>query len=205
MSTILIIDDEPLIHDGYDKLLARESYTLRHATSVDQGLAMLSPEIDLVMCDVVMPDKDGYTACREIRANPAWRTIPIMLVTSLVEESEVVRGLEAGADEFLTKPVSGPVLRSRIAALLRIRARYTELAQRPTLQQLLDARLEEACADSRISPRERDVLRMLLVGKTSEDIGDALGISARTAKFHQANVLKKLGIESRTELLRALL
>jgi DNA-binding NarL/FixJ family response regulator len=205
-ATILVIDDEPMIHDTYNKQLANDPYRLLHAYSGDRGFAMLAPEIDLVICDVVMPGtKDGFAVCRAMRASPDWRTVPIMLVTSLADESDLVQGLEAGADEFLTKPVAAPVLRSRIIAMLRIRRQYAELAHRPTLAELIERRLDEACADSRISPRERDVVRLLLHGKSLEEIATALQIAERTVKFHQANVLGKLGIDSRAELLRVLL
>lgn len=135
--------------------------------------------------------------CRALKADPRWRHVPIVLLTALSERGDVVRGLDAGADDFVTKPVDGAVLRARVRALLRVRDAYLELQAGAEVD-----RRAERIAAAGLTAREREVLELLLLGRTHEDIAVALGISERTSKFHQANLLEKLGAESRMDLLR---
>ncbi|MFO0611581.1 MAG: LuxR C-terminal-related transcriptional regulator [Polyangiaceae bacterium] len=124
-------------------------------------------------------------------------------MTALDGDDDMVRGLEAGADEFLTKPVERVVLRARIRAMLRIRERFSELRTRaPDLAGLMRRRREDLCTTAALTTREREVLDLLLLGRTYQDIGTALGITSRTAKFHALRIFQKLGAESRVDLLR---
>src|SRR5262249_50275948 len=80
---------------------------------------------DLVLLDVMMPGMDGYEVCRTIRANPEYGILPVIMVTALDPTRERIKGLDAGADDFLTKPVNTAELVARLRSLLRIKARYT--------------------------------------------------------------------------------
>jgi DNA-binding NarL/FixJ family response regulator len=205
-STILVIDDDPIAHETIEGLLVREGHTFVHAESAPRAYAILEQTpVDLVICDVCMPEVDGFEVCRTLKADERWRTIPIVLLTALDGEDDMVLGLEAGADEFLSKPVEKVVLRARVRAMLRIREQYTSLARPRDLGALMIERRERLAAEANLSVREREVLELLMLGRTQDEIGTALGISPRTAKFHQANVLHKLGADSRSDLLRVLL
>ena len=206
--TILVIDDEPSARATVEALLTRDGYAFAQAASAKEAYHLLDvQEIDLILCDVMMPEIDGFEVCRTIKSHEQWRTIPIVLVTALDGQDDMVRGLEAGADEFLSKPVDKVVLRARVRVMLRIRQQYRELSRSTPrdLDTLMHERREQLAAEANLSAREREVLELLLLGRSQEEIGTALGISARTAKFHQANVLAKLGAESRADLLRVLL
>jgi DNA-binding NarL/FixJ family response regulator len=154
----------------------------------------------------MMPGMDGFEVCRRIKVHVEWRLIPIVLVTALDGQDDLVRGIESGADDFLSKPLERAVLRARVRAMLRVRALYEEArGSAPDLDTLLLGRRERVIDGAGLSPRERQVLDLLLLGRSHQDIASILGISARTSKHHQANVLDKLGADSRVDLVRIFL
>jgi len=203
-ATILIVDDEEAIRSAVRSLLSRDGHRLVVASSGLEAMSQLEAlPIDLVICDVVMPGMGGLALCAAIKSHPEWRYIPTILLTALGGEDDMVRGLAAGADDFLSKPVDGVLLRARVHALLRIRAQYREARAAPRdVEALLRARRDQRIAEASLTEREREVLELLLLGRTHAEVGVVLGISARTAIFHQQNILRKLGADSRIDLLR---
>lgn len=202
--TLLVIDDDQSARDTVEALLFADRYALELASNGREAVARLEgPEVDLVVCDVMMPGVDGFEVCRQIKAHPRWRFVPVILATALDGQDDLVRGIEAGADEFLSKPIDKIVLRAKVRAMLRVRRLYGQLRAGVTdLDQLHRDRRDQLAAQAGLSTREREVLELLLLGRSHEDIGVVLGIAARTAKFHQMNLLRKLGAESRLDLLR---
>lgn len=204
---ILVIDDEQSARDTTEALLHLDGYEMHFAATGHDGLAHLGrAPVDLILCDVMMPGIDGFEVCRRVKAHPEWRFVPLILVTALDAAEDMVRGIDAGADELLTKPVQRVVLRARVRAMLRVRQHYAQARESPRdLESLLRARREQLAAEAQLTAREREVLELLLLGRTQEEIGTALLISARTAKFHQQNLLRKLGADSRADLTRLFL
>lgn len=125
---ITVIDDDEMVFESLKALLARESYELRYFSSgaVAVETLVLDPP-DLILLDLMMPGKDGTEVCRDLRARRSTDYVPIIMVTSLDTKKELARCLEAGADDFITKPVSGIELRARIRSLLRIKHQYDAL------------------------------------------------------------------------------
>jgi len=208
MANVLIVDDDPRACLTLEALLSPYGHSLQSAHSAKDALVQLvMGETDLIITDAMMPVMDGFELCRQVKANSAWRYIPIIIVTALDDEGEMCRGLDAGADEFLAKPVNKLALRARVRVLLRIRQQYKDLLERHdrTMEGMVRRRIEALALEMHLSSRERDVLDLLLLGRSSDEIGTVLSISPRTAKFHQANILQKLGVESRNELIRLFL
>ena len=145
---ILVVDDTPLNVKLLADVLEVEGYAVETATSGEEGLAKVASfHPDLVLLDVVMPGMSGYEVCQELRAQPDTEALPVVLVTALDPDTERVKGLEAGADEFLSKPVNRAELLARVRSLLRIKtlhdrvqAQADELAQ---WNQALEARVEQ--------------------------------------------------------------
>ncbi len=205
MSNILIVDDDPVACLSLEALLSPYGHSQRLVHSAKEALLHLAKKpTDLIITDVMMPEADGFELCRMLKEHPDWRYIPIIIVTALDDEGDIVRGFEAGADEFLAKPINKLALRARVRVLLRIRQQYKDLLGRQVgnVEGLIRRRVDELAQEVHLSAREREVLDLLLLGRNGDEIGTVLSISPRTAKFHQANILQKLGVESRHELMR---
>jgi class 3 adenylate cyclase len=119
---ILVVDDTPRNVKLLADLLSVKGYGVATAASGREALALLeTARPDLVLLDVVMPEMSGYEVCRTIRGNPATGMLPIVMVTALDPAEERVKGIEAGADDFLTKPINQAELLARVKSLLRIK------------------------------------------------------------------------------------
>src|SRR6187200_1390440 len=103
-------------------------------------------ECDIVLLDVMMPDMDGFEVCRRLKANPSTHHIPVVMVTALDHPSDRVRGLEAGADDFLTKPVSDVALIARVRSLSRLKLMTDELRMRAVTSREIGLKNAEAGA-----------------------------------------------------------
>ena len=145
---VLVVDDVAKNVKLLADLLAVKGYETCTAASGAEALAKLeSDKPDLVLLDVMMPGMSGYEVCQAIRANPAHAMLPVVLVTALDPAQERAKGLEAGADDFLSKPVNQAELLARVKSLLRIKTLYDEVnRQRDELAQW-NRTLEHRVAD----------------------------------------------------------
>ncbi len=133
--TILIVDDDAIVRDTLQALLFKEGYHLAFATSGQDALTRLKDiNPDVILLDVMMPGMDGFEVCQKLKTDKKWQHIPIILVTALDSKEDLVSGLEAGADDFLSKPVNGLELRARVRSMLRIKQQFD------ALQTMLDLR-----------------------------------------------------------------
>ena len=145
---VLVVDDVALNVKLLADLLAVKGYRICSATSGAEALAVLAAERpDLVLLDVMMPGMSGYDVCRAIRADPANAMLPVVLVTALDPVEERAKGLDAGADDFLSKPVSQAELLARVRSLLRIKSLYDELLRQRGELAELNRTLEQRVAD----------------------------------------------------------
>ncbi len=125
---ILVVDDNPGIASLMSQLLAMRGYEVAVAANAQEAEAEISRETpDLILSDVRMPGKSGYELCRDLKENPATRLIPFVLITGLSDSTDKVRGIEAGADDFLNKPVLAEELTARVKSLLRVKEFTDEL------------------------------------------------------------------------------
>ena len=128
---VLVIDDAPANVRLLEARLSAEYFDVVTAMSGAEGLAICDrAECDIVLLDVMMPDMDGFEVCRRLKSNPATHHIPVVMVTALDQPSDRVRGLQAGADDFLTKPVSDVALIARVRSLSRLKLMTDELRMR---------------------------------------------------------------------------
>jgi adenylate cyclase len=141
---ILVVDDTPHNVKMLVDLLAAKGYATVTAASGQEGLEKVETEQpDLVLLDVMMPGMDGYEVCRRIRGNPDYGILPVVMVTALDPARERIKGLEAGADDFLTKPVNTAELVARVRSLLRIKDLYTTVQAQAAELADLNAHLEQ--------------------------------------------------------------
>src|SRR3954462_295173 len=128
---ILVVDDIPANVKLLEARLTAEYFDVTTAMSGAEALAICErAQCDIVLLDVMMPEMDGFEVCRRLKANPKTHHIPIVMVTALDQPSDRVRGLEAGADDFLTKPVSDIALIARVRSLVRLKMVTDELRMR---------------------------------------------------------------------------
>ena len=143
--TILVVDDVP---DNIDVLsgLLRPHYRVRAATSGERALqiARTLPHPDLILLDIMMPGMDGYQVCRELKADPRTRRLPVIFITARSEVEDEAKGLALGAVDYITKPVSPPIVLARVRTQLALydQNRRLERKVRERTAELVTTRLE---------------------------------------------------------------
>jgi putative two-component system response regulator len=129
--TILVVDDTP---DNIDVLVGilQDEYNVKAATRGDRALRIVRGERppDLILLDIMMPGMDGYAVCRELKKDPSTRHIPIIFVTAKIGVEDEVRGFELGASDYISKPVSPPVVKSRVRTHLALHDQNRELERK---------------------------------------------------------------------------
>ena len=154
---VLVVDDVPANVKLLEARLSAEYFDVMTAVSGKQALAICErAECDVVLLDVMMPDMDGFEVCRSLKSNIATHHIPVVIVTALDQPSDRVKGLESGADDFLTKPVSDEALIARVRSLSRLKMMTDELR-------------------TQVDPRHRPRLPLRRRGVCSCDAGDRYG------------------------------
>lgn len=125
-ATVLVVDDIESNIRLFARLLGRDGYRVLTAADGADALAVVHRDHpDLILMDVMMPKLDGFEVCRLLKQAPSTRLLPVVLVTALQDSQDRIRGLEVGADDFISKPVNAAELTARVRSLLRIK-RYTD-------------------------------------------------------------------------------
>jgi adenylate cyclase len=145
---VLVVDDTPHNVKLLADLLGVKGYAVTTATSGEEALAKVAADQpDIILLDIMMPGLSGYDVCRRLRADPETALLPIVLVTSLDPQGERVKGIEAGADDFLPKPINQAELFARVRSLLRIKALQGEVKQQAEALKNWNATLEQRVAE----------------------------------------------------------
>ena len=152
---ILVVDDTPHNVKLLADLLGVKGYMVTTAATGEEALARLAADRpDLVLLDVMMPGLSGYDVCRRIRAEAATALLPVVLVTSLDPAGERVKGIEAGADDFLSKPINQPELFARVRSLLRVKALQDEVGSQAEALKVANLKLEQK-VDEQVAQLDR--------------------------------------------------
>lgn len=155
---VLIVDDIPTNVRLLEARLTAEYYEVLTASSGQEALTICqSQEVDIVLLDVMMPEMDGFEVCRRLKADPKTHHIPVLMVTALDQPSDRVQGLDAGADDFLTKPVDDTQLMARVKSLVRLKSLTDELRARALTGQQIASEDALRVMDS-ISPSGGSIL-----------------------------------------------
>lgn len=155
LAKILVVDDTPHNVKLLADLLSVKGYAVATAATGEEGLAKLASERpDLVLLDVMMPGLSGYDVCRKIRADAVTALLPVVLVTSLDPVQERVKGIEAGADDFLSKPINQPELFARVRSLLRVKSLQDEVASHAEALKVANLKLEQR-VDEQVAQLDR--------------------------------------------------
>jgi DNA-binding response OmpR family regulator len=137
---ILAVDDDSEVLETLGRVLRADSFDVKLANSGAKAIALLERETpDVLILDIIMPEMDGISICRQLRRDPRFIALPILFLTAKGSTDDIVTGLDAGADDYLVKPFELAELRARIAALLR---RSTRAKSGNAVLQLNDLRLD---------------------------------------------------------------
>ncbi len=191
---ILIVDDNPnylgdaLPMYGYEVDVARNGVEALHKLTSSEN----KEKYDLILLDVMMPKMDGWQTLKYIRNNDKVKTIPIIMITAVNEESKQIMGLKTGADDYITKPFILPNLLARIDAVLR-RSLWNKKTNEQNINIPIDAELEQ------LTKREKEVISMLAKGASNKEIADKLFVRDVTIKTHLNTIFKKLKVTNRTQ------
>src|ERR1700736_3432870 len=179
---ILVVDDNEVNVELLVAILASEDYVVSTATDGFEALAKIAAEKpDIVLLDVMMPELDGFEVCRRIKADPTMADIPVIMVTALSHVDDLVRGFEAGADDFVTKPFKQLELVARVRLQLRKKQdseRIREQALVDPLTGAFNARYFDAHAPrlaARCSAAYRPVAALMIDVDNLKQINDAHG------------------------------
>ena len=134
--SILIVDDEPNNLDVIVAQLSDCDYQIHYASSGQEALSSLDIyNPDLILLDVMMPGINGIEVCQQIKAMPKWQAVPIVMVTALSSKSDLAKCLDAGADDFISKPVNPEELRARVKSMLRIKKQFDKIQSLSLIQE----------------------------------------------------------------------
>jgi DNA-binding response OmpR family regulator len=135
-SLVLVVDDDPASRETLADLLSIEPHEIAMASDGVTMFAYLEQSIpDVILLDVMMPNMNGFEICKRIKSSKQWSHIPVVLITALNDYKSMITGLDAGADEFLSKPISGPELRARVRNMVRLKQQYDALQASLKLQE----------------------------------------------------------------------
>lgn len=182
---ILIVEDEPSIAELISINLTHAGYAVSRALQADEALQLLrSAKPDLVILDWMMPGKSGVQFARELRSSPSTQAIPILMLTAKGEEADKVLGLDAGADDYVTKPFSPKELVARVKALLR--------------RHVLEVVEEKALV---LGPIQLDPVAHRLTIRISDNTSKALALGPTEFRLMQFLMANPERVHSRTHLL----
>ena len=193
---VMIVDDHTVVRSGLGAVLASsEGMELVGEAEDGEEAIRLCEQLqpDVVLMDLLMPKMDGVTATRTIHER--WPQIRIIALTSFKEKEYVEGVLKAGATSYLLKNVSADEL---ISAINRAMLGQPSLSPEAA-QVLIHTVTEPSQPESDMTEREREILALMVEGKSNSEIADCIFVSQSTVKFHVSNILSKLGVSSRTE------
>lgn len=194
--SVLIVDDHPMVRDGLKVFLSVYD-DLQVIGEVENGAEALRlyPQLlpDVILMDMAMPEMDGPTSIRKIREN-GW-PVQVIALTSFDDQKLVQTAVQAGAVGFLHKDVHA----QKLAEAIRDAAHGRGTLDAAATQALIQSTQEPSPLGEDLTPREREILPLLVQGKTNKEIGENLQISQATVRLHVSNILTKLNAANRTE------
>lgn len=200
---LLIIEDQAPMRRNIALMLQMEGYDVATAENGRAGLeAARKIKPDLILCDVMMPEMDGYGVVQALREDASFASTPFIFLTAKSDRTDVRIGMNFGADDYLTKPV----VRDDLLAAIEVR-----LQRSGAVQGLIEAAAGTGAGGFNpdfsspaplveklgITPREAEVLLWVAQGKSNGDVAGILGMSEKTVKQHLGNIFSKLGLENR--------
>ena len=225
MKKILVVDDDLTLRKVLQNSLEQRGYQVISVGSGKDALAKFNQDVpDIIVSDISMPEMDGFEFCRQLRSQPSGKLIPFIFLSAKNELNDRVQGHTIGADSYLSKPFEMKELLANIEALIeRSRRVHAEIVH--LIEQLASPQLKDAMAKDNtwgiqpnpttspslststpkplpLTPAEERVFWETIQGYTNKQISERLFISPRTVQTHLSNILNKLDLSNRTQLVR---
>jgi len=196
---LLLIDDDPNLILLVKDYLELRGYEVTTAKNGREALRVLEKNIpNLIICDVMMPEMDGYAFVKRVRDNPQTSYLPVLFLSAKGQIQDRVTGLNTGADVYMIKPFEPDELVAQIEASLKQASRMMQ-KQGNSLEGELSVQVP---FDVDLTPTETKVIQLVAKGMSNREIADGLSVSQRTVESHVSNMLGKTGLSNRTELAR---
>lgn len=196
---LLLIDDDPNLILLVKDYLEFRGYDVMTAENGREALEVLDQKVpDMIICDVMMPEMDGYSLVKHIRQEPRTNTIPVLFLSAKGQSQDRVKGLNEGADVYMVKPFEPEELVAQVESSLKQIKRLFDGRGRgidgvPTI--IVPHNVE-------LTPTELKVVQLVAKGMANRDIAEQLNVSQRTIESHVSNMLNKTSLKNRTELAR---
>jgi len=199
-NTLLLIDDDPnliLLVTDYLKFQGYEVLTAENGQQALETLATSSP--DLIICDVMMPEMDGYSFVKKLRNDLDKQWLPVIFLSAKGQSADRVKGLEEGADLYIVKPFEPEVLVGQVRSTLRLAER---LRDSNNTKNPIESSFPSVPKDIELTLTEKKVVHFVAQGLPNREIAEKLHVSQRTVESHVSNMLNKTNLNNRTELAR---
>ncbi|MBD2465891.1 response regulator transcription factor [Oscillatoria sp. FACHB-1407] len=196
---LLLIDDDPNLILLVKDYLEFRGYEVITAENGQEALEVLQKETpDMIICDVMMPQMDGYSLVEHVRKDPRTSWIPVLFLSAKGQSQDRVKGLNTGADVYMVKPFEPEELVAQVESSLKQASRLIQRQDKggeggPKIQVPFDVEL---------TPTELRVVQFVARGMANREIAEELNVSQRTIESHVSNMLGKTGLHNRTELAR---
>ena len=197
---LLLIDDDPNLVLLVKDYLEFQGYQVTTAENGREALEILGTEIpDMIICDVMMPEMDGYALVEQVRQDPRTSWIPVMFLSAKGQSQDRVKGLKTGADVYLVKPFEPEELVAQVESSLHQVSRVMRYNAKPLSDQ---GSMIQVPATVELTPTELKVIQLVAQGMANREIAEKLCVSQRTIESHVSNMLNKTNLNNRTELAR---
>lgn len=196
---LLLIDDDPNLILLVKDYLEFRGYEVVTAENGQEALEVLDKDTpDMIICDVMMPQMDGYALVEHVRKNPRTSWIPVLFLSAKGQSQDRVKGLNTGADVYMVKPFEPEELVAQVESSLKQASRLIQRQEKTT-----DAAPRiQVPFDVELTPTELRVVQYVARGMANREIAEELNVSQRTIESHVSNMLGKTGLHNRTELAR---
>ena len=205
MKKIVVIDDETMLRENMLEILQLTGYLTFGAESGDKGLELIRTiKPDLILCDIKMPNYDGYWVLEQLKNEISFAYTPFIFVTAKVDQKDIRKGMEMGADDYITKPFTSRELLGSIEARL---SRMEQIRSGVFKGQGSDDTMHEAMSEfqqqlSLLTKSEKEIVLMIADGMSSSEIAGKRFNSIKTIENHRSNIISKLGLNGHLSLVK---
>ncbi len=196
---LLLVDDDPNLILLVKDYLEFRGYEVVTAENGREALEILASELpDMIICDIMMPEMDGYAFVTELRKQNQASWIPVLFLSAKGQSQDRIKGLNLGADVYMVKPFEPEELVAQVESSLKQSGRLIQYGDTGTLNDTMI----QVNPSVELTPTEVKVVQLVAKGLANKDIAQQMSLSQRTVESHVSNMLGKTGLNNRTELAR---